>query len=121
LAGTNYYRLELVNAAGSVTAYSQVCTIDNAVAAAGGLSLAIYPNPVRSGQLMIAAQGLTPGAYVLRLYDLSGTLVLSRDCSGGPAMNQTISLPEGLAAGIYSAQLADKHGHAVFIRQVLVE
>jgi hypothetical protein len=121
LAGTNYYRLELVNAAGSVTAYSQICSIDNAVAAAGGLSLAIYPNPVRSGQLMIAAQGLTPGAYVLRLYDLSGTLVLSQDCSGGPAMNQAISLPDGLAAGIYSAQLADKYGHAVFVKHVLVE
>jgi hypothetical protein len=70
---------------------------------------------------MIAAQGLTPGAYVLHLYDLSGTLILSQGCSGGPTMNQAISLPGGLAAGIYSAQLADKHGHEVFIKQVLVE
>ena len=121
LAGTNYYRLELVNAAGDVTAYSQVCSIDNTVAATGGLSLAIYPNPVRNGQLVIAAQGLTPGNYVLRLYDLSGTLILSQDCSGGPVMNQTISLPDGLATGIYTAQLADKQGHAIFIKQVLVE
>jgi hypothetical protein len=36
-------------------------------------------------------------------------------------MNQAISLPGGLAAGIYSAQLADKHGHEVFIKQVLVK
>lgn len=70
---------------------------------------------------MVAAQGLAPGTYVLRLYDLSGTLILSQDCSGGPAMNQAISLPDGLAAGIYSAQLADKQGHVVFIKQVLVE
>ena len=121
LAGTNYYRLELVNAAGDVTAYSQVCTIDNAVAATGGLSLAVYPNPVRSGQLTISAQGLLPGNYVIRLYDLSGTLILSQECSGGPAMNQAISLPDGLSAGIYSAQVADKHGHAVFVKQILVE
>ena len=121
LAGTNYYRLVLVNAAGSATTYSQVCTINNAVAATGSLSVAIYPNPVRSGQLMIAAQGLTPGVYVLYLYDLNGTLILTQDCSGGPTMNQAISLPGGLAAGIYSAQLADKHGHSIFVRQVLVE
>ena len=70
---------------------------------------------------MITAQGLTPGTYVLRLYDLSGTLILSQACSGGPTMNQAISLPGGLATGIYSAQLADKRGHSVFVRQVLVE
>jgi len=121
LAGTNDYRLELVDAGGNVTAYSQVCTINHAVAATGGVSLAIYPNPVRGGQLIISAQGLIPGVYVLRLYDLSGTLIFSQGYSSGATMYQAIPLPGRLAAGIYTAQLTDKRGHAILLRQLLVE
>jgi hypothetical protein len=120
LPGNNYYRLAVVNPDGTVVAYSQVCMIDNTIAAMGGPSLTIYPNPVRNGQLKIEAKGLTSGNYLLRLFDLKGVLLLSQECSGTPAMNQMISLPAGLAGGIYSVQLTDKNGYIFFIKEVLI-
>lgn len=120
LSGNNYYRLALVNPDGTVGAYSQVCMIDNTITVMGGPSLTIYPNPVRNGQLEIEAKGLTSGNYVLRLFDLNGVLMLSKECSGPPAMNQTINLPARLAGGIYSVQLTDKNGHMFFIKQILI-
>jgi hypothetical protein len=120
LPGNNYYRLALVNPDGTVVAYSQVCMIENTIAAVGGPSLTIYPNPVRNGQLKIRAEALTSGNYVLRLFDLNGVLMLSKECSGAPAVNQMINLPAGLAGGIYSLQVTDKNGHMFFIKQILI-
>ena len=99
-AALAYYRLRLVDADASA-AYSSVAVVP---AAAGGAAvrLSVYPNPVRSGQSprLVLPAGTADGAQ-LSLTTMLGQRLLNRPLTRTEASTGSLTLPNGLPAGVY--------------------
>jgi hypothetical protein len=119
MAGSNYYRLRLMDYDGNVLSYSKVCVIDRSPATL--VFLTLYPNPVKNRQFTLGTQGLKNEEYTLRLLDMSGKLLFRQKLSGAPQLKKEIALPESLSAGLYMLQLADKSGNKVFAATIVAE
>ena len=85
-----------------------------------GLSMHLYPNPVKNRYFNFDGRGLKIETYTIRLFDQSGKLILSQELIGGPISTKKISLPGSLPEGMYTVQLADKDGNKVLARPILV-
>jgi len=118
LSGLNVYRLKLVNVTGEVN-YSAICSVTTGSPASFGLQ--IYPNPVHNGQLLLGTQGIGPGAFAVRILDLSGNLISQQRLTGLPSPCISISLPSRVSAGMYVLQLTDKSGEAVSAGSFVVD
>jgi hypothetical protein len=120
LAGVNYYRLELIDRQGREIAYSQVSAVTIGPNAA--IDFNIYPNPVRTRQFNLTAQGLSDGeTYGMRIVDMKGNFVLVQSLIGETSLNRSFTLPENTPAGIYMVRLTDKEGQPVLVRSLVVE
>ena len=100
--GINYYRLRLMDAAGTGH-YSKTVS---ASVKAGSLVLQVYPNPT-SDVLTIHSTGAAGDKATITLTDLSGKTVLSTVMTG----NETTISMNGLAAGLYLLHYADDAFH----------
>jgi hypothetical protein len=117
--GLNYYRLQWVDKDG-VASYGRVATIMvNEGDALTGLR--IYPVPSGNGHFTLEATGLKDEIYSLRLFDMSGRFVFREDLPGPAWSHQQISLPRGLAKGVYILQLYDSRGQKLVSGKALVE
>jgi len=68
--------------------------------------LALSPNPIQPGQeikLEFGQQSITP--ITLNLYDLRGSLLMTREFSGSALEELTIQLPSQIAAGMYQLEV----------------
>jgi hypothetical protein len=117
LPGNNYYRLKLVDVNSSQVAYSPVSAVKNY---ASELSMNIYPNPVKDGHFAISGTGLRDETYYLRLFDQIGKVVITRRITGKPSWNEQLTLPDGVAGGMYTLQLSDKDGNRILARIVRI-
>lgn len=119
LTGESFYRLELVNTAGAVVSYSAVCNVN--MGGGGALTMELYPDPVRQGQIQLAVQDLKAQPYVLRILDLRGKVVLKQALAGSPVLSLSIILPSRLPAGMYLVQLMDESGALAAVKSFLVD
>ncbi len=102
--GTNYYRIKSIGTDGKA-AYSQVMKVET-----GGKqgSIAVYPNPVKTGLLTLQLSNLAKGTYTIVLHDAAGHKVMSQvlEHNGGSA-TETLTLSSSLAAGMYKLSVGD--------------
>ena len=96
LSGTNYYRLQMVDANGSAE-LSKIVAVN---ASTGNKSLRIYPNPAKD-VLTIVTDANTEGVAI---FDINGRLVLSV-VNKNPNVNI-----QNLASGVYFIRMMDKTG-----------
>jgi hypothetical protein len=68
----------------------------------------IYPNPSHEGYLMLQLGQATRNAS-LRLFDLTGRLLLSKNLDAQPGQNHRIST-QGYPAGVYLLELSSHEG-----------
>jgi hypothetical protein len=103
-AGDNYYRLAFINPDGSKD-YSNVVLIKRK----DNFLITAWPNPVQD-RLNVDIDGVTPGAYSLRLYNSLGQLV-TRSTVTVSAYKQTVQLNAGgLPQGIYHLAVCNAKG-----------
>jgi len=102
VAGVNYYRLKMVDAAGSFT-YSDVVTAR--VAGSGAFTVEAYPNPV-SEMLTVKVYGTAGNNPIVSVSDVTGKVVKVVDVVNNEA---TINM-SGLAQGMYLVKYTD-HNH----------
>ncbi|MCS3797777.1 T9SS type A sorting domain-containing protein [Niastella sp. OAS944] len=98
LAGVNYYRLRIEEAAGNVR-YSSIVSLKGNNNATQYVS--VQPNPVKNNTLQFEAS-LSAGAYTLQVVNSAGVTVSSTryQHNGGTAV-QTIPVLSQLASGVY--------------------
>ena len=96
LSGTNYYRLQMVDANGA-TELSKIVAVN---ASTGNKSLKIYPNPAKD-VLTILTDANTEGVSI---FDINGRLVLSV-----VDKSQNVNIQK-LASGVYFVRMMDKMG-----------
>jgi hypothetical protein len=103
LAGVTYYRLRQVDLDGSLH-YSSVRVVAGPGAAAG---LQLFPVPARTTATLL---GAAPGAAV-QVFDTRGRLVATAtaDASG----TATLTLPAGLASGLYVVRAGEQTARLV--------
>src|SRR5579859_4610374 len=114
LSGQDDYRLKLVDQRGEVVAYSMVSRVAVSPASAGE-AFTVYPNPVAGRQLRFSGQGLPPGIYHLRVVDMDGRVLAEQGFSGGNTFSGSLSLPAGMAPGIYGLQVTNSGGGRVAV------
>lgn len=103
LPGINYYRLKLVDINGKFT-YSQIIAVKQQP---GIQSITAYPNPA-AAMLYLSYSCLFNEAYLLRITDFSGKVVIEQNVVMQKGVNK-INIPvSNLPAGIYSLQLSSK-------------
>lgn len=92
------YRIRAVDISGR-TVNSNVVVVNSGAAGAG---FQVLPNPVTNGQLSIAADGLVPGTYQLKLINAAGVSLLNKKINIGDEAQYSASLDiPGTAKGIY--------------------
>jgi hypothetical protein len=116
LAGTNYYRLRIVDKDGSVR-YSSVVdvSLNSSVA-----SINFYPNPVVDRTVTLQLNNVDKGTYQFLVFDVTGKQVYATiiNYAGGSAA-QPVYLPQNISSGIYKVQL--KNNEAIFNESLLVK
>ena len=96
LSGTNYYRLQMVDANGS-TELSKIVAVN---ASTGNKSFKIYPNPAKD-ILTIVTDANTEGVSI---FDINGRLVMTV-----VVKNQNVNIQK-LTSGVYFVRMMDKTG-----------
>ena len=98
VAGTQYYRLKIVDQDGTYT-YSPVLTL---AATCGASQLLLAPNPARD---YVQVSGLPTGTTRLLLYNATGQCVAQQRATGLASLSLA-----GLPAGIYLLQAVGENG-----------
>ena len=102
VAGTNFYRLQVVELSGRVS-YSGIVRITPG--STGGV-LDIYPNPLQGNVLGLQAGNLPKGNYTVKIYSSIGQVVESKSLNHpGGSFSQTILLST-LKGGVYTLYLS---------------
>lgn len=105
--GTNYYRIKVIDKDGSFQ-YSSVVKINVGKALVAGL--AVFPNPVKNGEINLQLSGINKGEYVVRVYSLTGNLIHNTTIkSEGSSLSKSIILPTGLSNGMYSLEVSNQN------------
>ncbi|WP_400194334.1 glycoside hydrolase family 44 protein [Hymenobacter sp. B81] len=107
LAGTNYYRLHLVDRDGTGTTSGIV-----ALRAEAAFTVEAFPNPLPAGRaLRLQLRGTPPAGAQLRVVNALGQELLRRPL--GSADEATSLVPEAAAwpAGVYVVEVSGPHGH----------
>jgi Ice-binding-like len=103
LAGTNFYRLKMVDMDG-VFKYSSVIKINTDVKK----SISVYCNPVTNHMLVLKLYGQLKGDHIINLYTSSGIQVMStRMAYNSHDVVSSISLDKNLAKGVYFLKISD--------------
>jgi hypothetical protein len=114
--GTNFYRLRILESAGSFH-FSPIVTMRMT---SNKASISIYPNPVRNHQLTLHFINQPQGVFTLQLFNNLGQPVLKKlfNHSIGSSFESTV-LPVNFGNGMYHAELQSVNGKQVF--NILVE
>jgi len=100
-----YYRLKAINNNGNYS-YSNTIAILVAVANKKGITVAVYPNPVRNNALSINLCLLKEEAVAIRVFDMNGKVVAHQTVQATKGQN-TVSIAsfKNLIAGIYTVNV----------------
>ncbi len=111
--GNNFYRLKVIDQSGK-SKYSSIVKV-NINRKLSGIS--VFPNPVIGNQLSIELKNKSAGKYYLKLFNLTGQILLNAIIShNGGSATETINLPTSLNAGAYHVQLIDETGNQELIK-----
>jgi hypothetical protein len=101
-SGNNYYRIKAISNDGDVR-LTNILRVNNAN---GKAAFSVYPNPVTDRNINLQISNLSTGTYTLNIFNNLGQQVSSKSISYlGGYLNQTISLPQSIKAGLYSLVL----------------
>ncbi|MFC6999081.1 T9SS type A sorting domain-containing protein [Rufibacter roseus] len=106
--GTVYYRLRQVDFDGSFE-HSKVIAVNHSgsATAGGATTVSVFPNPVTNGQVNIRFAEAPKGNVMVRLIDLSGRVLHTKNLGGG-APEVAMELQSlGLAKGIYMISITN--------------
>ncbi|HEY4108813.1 T9SS type A sorting domain-containing protein, partial [Puia sp.] len=104
LGGTLYYRIQELGSDGS-TMYSRIVSVNLGTATG---KVGVYPNPARNSAT-VTFPATTATSINLRLFDLKGSQVWSRQYQAHPGMNSVqIDCIQGLPEGEYFLHWFDK-------------
>jgi len=114
--GNNYYRIKVINNAGSVS-YSEVVVVT--VGKAKG-TIGVYPNPVVGNNLHLQLNNLEAGNYSLQVINKLGKQVFATHISpvGGSSTESVAT--SNLATGTYTLKLTHSNG-ATYQTQIEVK
>ena len=100
-SGSNLYRLRLIDQ-NAAPKYSLIVKVD---LTGKHSAVAIYPNPVFQQAITLQVNDMNRGNYALELYNQAGQLVYTKTIHHeGGSVTRSISLPAGLAKGVYSVR-----------------
>lgn len=118
LAGVNYYRIKSQGVDGRST-YSTIIRLNRDKSSG---EFTVYPNPVVNRIVSIQSADLAKGHYYLKLCNAAGPEVYSTILMhNGGAINQTIQLPAGIKAGMYTIQLTGEGTSRIMNKLVVVQ
>ena len=117
LPGISFYRLRSVDNDGR-SGYSAIVKIN---LYKNDKSITVYPNPVTGGYVSLQGSDLARGNYAVKIFTVTGQQVFTqRFTHTGGAINQTIQLPNGTKAGMYTMQL-DYDGAKIMSKTFMVQ
>jgi len=101
--GTYIFQLTVTDAKGNVgTSTVTVKVLSNLRASAPKGSLQIYPNPVLNTTVTLTGTSGYTGQVLVALHAIHGGIIMNYEFDQtGSQVNQTITLPAGLASGVY--------------------
>lgn len=107
LAGTNYYRIKLIDADGKIY-YSSIVSLINAIK--GFSILPVMPNPVVNGKINLKISTAKNTQIQLQVYDLQGRILQKQSVSLFAGTNSVLVNVSQLSAGIYclAGNIADE-------------
>ncbi len=102
VTGDNFYRIKSVGIGNDIK-YSEIVKVSME---AEPWMITIYPNPVRDHMIGISFNNLPQGDYDIRLFNLSGQLVLQeRMTHPGGSQRKKIPVEAGIAKGVYNLEI----------------
>ena len=114
-AGTNYYRIKVMDIDGKVN-YSSIVSVKQSGLI--GSNISVYPNPVRNRQLNFVLD-TDAATYTLRVTNILGQSILAKTIThNGGTASYSVSLPS-VTAGIYVVKLSN--GKDELTKTVIVE
>jgi len=106
LNGTNYYRIRTVTF-GERKIFSIVRKVE---LGKDRVDVILTPNPVVTRQLNIQLKNFASGEYSIELFNSAGVKVFTQSFSQTAGDNsQVINLPVGVAAGVYTLNVGNRH------------
>jgi hypothetical protein len=106
LRGVNYYRVRSYSF-GGVESFSAVRKIDLGI---DRIEVVLTPNPVVTRQLNVQLRNFEAGQYFIELINSAGVRVYSKTFSQTEGNeSEVISLPDGIAAGLYTLHVKGKY------------
>jgi len=107
LTGVNYYRIKAVGSDGTYE-YSTIVRVNPSGDEAR--SLAVYPNPVLSGQFTLELNNYKRGDYSIKLINSNGQQVMLKTIHyTGGSVSVTLERPAALQSGVYILQIAGEN------------
>jgi len=107
VAGTNYYRLKMIDNDGKFT-YSEVRKVQFSVISAAQ----VFPNPATS-YVMISLSSVEKANYTCSIYSIDGALLKSMNLSvSAGVQNSKVDLSQMNYKGIIMIQLKDENGNS---------
>ncbi len=115
-AGTNYYRVEAVGAAGN--SYSSIANLSANASSVAGIT--VYPNPVSDGHVNIRFNNLAAGVYTAKLLNIGGQEISEASLTnGGSNASAGMDIPSSLAAGTYKLEVLKADG-TIYTTEVII-
>ena len=107
LTGVNYYRIKAVGSDGSYE-YSTIVRVSPSGDEAR--SIAVYPNPVLSGQFTLELNNYKRSDYSIKLINSNGQQVMLKTIHyTGGSVSVTLERPAALQSGVYILQIAGEN------------
>jgi hypothetical protein len=102
--GTNYYRIKTIEKSTKII-FSRIMRVETDVVPMQDVTL--YPNPLRSGPLVLGLSGIKEGIYQLRIFNLAGQEIFTKSIiNQGSFSTQALDLPSQINKGIYNIVIA---------------
>ena len=101
--GTNYYRIKTIEKSTKII-FSRIMRVETDMLQQ---SFSLYPNPLRSGPLVLGLSGIKEGRYQLRVINSAGQEVFTKSIiTQGDFSTQSLELPSQIKKGIYNILIA---------------
>jgi hypothetical protein len=101
--GTNYYRIKTIEKSTKII-FSRIMRVETDMPQQ---SFTLYPNPLRSGPLVLSLSGIKEGRYQLRIVNSAGQEIYTKSIiNQGSFATQSLELPSQIKTGIYNIVIA---------------
>jgi hypothetical protein len=101
--GTNYYRIKTIEKSTKII-FSRIMRVETDIPQQ---SFTLYPNPLRSGPLVLGLSGIKEGRCQLRVINSAGQEVFAKSMiNQGDFSTQSLELPSQLKTGVYNIVIA---------------